>query len=178
MLFKNTMCVLQEQRVVVIAFLKECNCQDRWNGGPDNEILHKKLLTELQDTQKKQGTLRSLRRLESSLSPTKNLRASGTPSTSRMFDRTNFPTSICMMGILKRSVRDTAIAGSTFHAFRTMLIQEAWREPLIVAADSRIKANLGHSSLYRTKLIESTPRIVTRVHPHRKAEKLVVNQHA
>jgi len=39
MLFQNTMCILQDQGIVIISLLKECDCKDGWNRSPQQKVL-------------------------------------------------------------------------------------------------------------------------------------------
>jgi hypothetical protein len=38
-LFEDTMSILQHQGIIVISPLKECDCNNRWNGCPQQEVL-------------------------------------------------------------------------------------------------------------------------------------------
>src|SRR5262249_47392588 len=77
----------------------------------------------------KQPTFRSRRTEESKRSPNKKNTASGTARASFGPERTNRPTSLRAKEDLKRSVRNTAMAGSTLHTVRMIFCQALSNSP-------------------------------------------------
>lgn len=125
MLLKDTMSILQNHRIIVVASLKECNSKNRWNRCPQQKVLV------IRSARNKRSdaishTLRSRRMFESNLSPTRKCKASGMSTNSSGLERINFPTSDWTVGLLNRSAMYTAMAGSIFCAVRIAVAQEVW----------------------------------------------------
>lgn len=125
------MCILKNLCLVIISILEE-SVGDNWRDWrPENEVLQ--LYKYFPNEHFKKPTFSSRRTEESKRSPNKKNTASGTARTSFGLERTSRPTSLRAKGDLKRSVRNTAMAGSTLHTVRMIFCQTVSVSPRSVA---------------------------------------------